>query len=122
MADFFASSGAGGNGCLLEWALDFDDSANTVTVSSTHKHFNGTAAPDPQIARVTITLNTTVDITLDLLTGRLLNAQGGQGQAFDGTATKIINSGDRTRTGVRLKISADRAALITHSTEYLPPA
>lgn len=117
MADFFASSGAGGNGCLLEWALRFDDSANTVTVNATHAHFDGSAAPDPQQAQITLTLNSSVSIGLNLLTGRLTN-----GQPFDGAATKIINSGDRTRTNVRLKISADRAALITHSTEYLPPA
>lgn len=117
MADFFASSGAGGNGCLLEWTLHFDDAADTVTVNATHAHFNGSPAPDPQQAQITLTLNSSVSIGLNLLTGRLTN-----GQAFDGTATKIINSGDRTRTGVRLKVSADRARLITHSTEYLPPA
>lgn len=117
MADFFASSGAGGGGCLLEWDLHFNDAADTVTITATHKHFDGSPAPDPQQAQITVTLNTSVSVSVNLLTGRLST-----GQAFDGTATAIINSGPRTRTGVRLKVSADRAALITHSTEYLPPA
>lgn len=120
MADFHASNGTDSQGFHLQWALVFDDSANTVTITADHTRSNGSAAPNPQVARVTFVLNSSVDITLDLLTGRLLNAQGGQGQAFDGTATAIINSGPRTRTNVRLRISADRAALITHSTEYLP--
>lgn len=117
MANFSASSGASSRGFSLDWALAFDDTANTVTITATHTRTDGSAAPDPQVAKVTVTLNTSVAVTVDLLTGLLNN-----GQAFDGTATKMINSGPRTRTGVKLKISADRAALITHSTEYLPPA
>lgn len=120
MANFSASSGASSQGFHLGWSLVFDDTANTITLTADHTRTNGTPAPDPQVARITLVLNTSVDITVDLLTGRILNAQGGQGQAFDGTATPIINSGPRIRTGVKLKISADRAALITYSTEYLP--
>lgn len=116
MADIIAESAAGGNGCRLDWNLDFDDVANTVTVTATHTRFDGSPAPDPQQAQLTLQLNTSVAISLNLLTGRLSN-----GQAFDGTATKIINSGPRTRTGVRLSVSTDRARLITFSTEYLPP-
>lgn len=117
MADFAASSGALGGGCKLEWDLLFDDSANTVRVTATHTRVDGSPAPVPQQAQITFTLNGGVSIGLNLLTGRLSN-----NQPFDGTATAIINSGPRTRTNVRLKISEDRAALITHSTEYLPPA
>jgi hypothetical protein len=117
MADFFANSAAGGNGCRLDWTLNFNDAANTVTVDATHKRFDGTAAPDPVQAQITFTLSNNQSIGLNLLTGRLTN-----NQAFDGTASKIINSGPRTRTGVTLKISADRAQIITFSTEYIPPA
>jgi hypothetical protein len=69
------------------------------------------------VAQLTFTLGNNQSIGLNLLTGRLTN-----NQAFDGTATKIINSGPRTRTGVTLRISADRAALLTFSTAYTPPA
>lgn len=117
MANFFASSAAGGHGCRLDWTLDFDDVANTVTVQATHAHFDGSPSPDPQQADLTFTLNTSVSITLNLLTGML-----SQGGAFDGTASEIINSGPRTRTGVRLSLSSGRAKVITFSTAYLPPA
>lgn len=117
MANFSASSGASGLGCALDWDLAFDDAANTVTVNATHAHVDGSPASDPQQAQLTFTLNNGQSIGLNLLTGRLSN-----NQAFDGTATAIINSGPRTRTNVRLQISADRAAIITHSTQYIPPA
>lgn len=117
MADIFASSAAGGNGCRLDWTLDFDDVANTVTINATHKRFDGSAAPDPQQAQITFTLNSNVSISLNLLTGLL-----SQGGAFDGTAGNMLNTGNRTRTNVRLSVSANRARTITHSTQYLPPA
>lgn len=117
MADFFASSAAGGNGCRVDWTLNFDDTANTVTIEATHTHFDGSPAPDPQQASITFRLNSGQSITVDLLTGLLSS-----GGAFDGTASKIINSGPRTRTNVRLSVSTDRAKLITYSTSYLPPA
>jgi hypothetical protein len=117
MATVTASAGAGGHGCKLLWDLVFDDVADTITVTATHSHFDDSPAPDPQQAELTMTLNSGLAITLDLLTGRLTS-----GQAFDGTATKIINSGPRTRTGVRARVSTDRAQLITFATQYLPPA
>lgn len=117
MADIFVEAGAGGNGCKLLWTLDFNDTADTVAITATHTHFDGSPAPDPQQAQISLELNSSVAITVNLLTGRL-----GTGQAFDGTATKIVNSGTRTRTGVRLKVSANRAALISFSTQYQPPA
>jgi hypothetical protein len=116
MANFSASAGAYGGGCKLLWSLEFDDAADTVTVTATHARFDDSPAPVPQQAQITFTLNGGVSIGLNLLTGRLTN-----NQPFDGTATAIINSGLRVRTGVRLQISAGRAALITHSTTYLPP-
>lgn len=117
MADIQASSAAGGNGCRLDWELHFDDTANTVTVTATHTRFDGSSAPDPQQAEITLVLNSSVNVSLNLLTGRLSN-----NQPFDGTATKIINSGPRTRTNVRLRVSQERARLIEFSTSYLPPA
>jgi hypothetical protein len=117
MADVFASAGAGGRNCRLDWTLDFDDVANTVTLNATHTHFDGTAAPDPPQAQITIQLNTSVDITVDLLTG--LMSQGGQfSQAAPG---KIVNQGPKVRTGVRLKVSANRAGALSFSTQYTPP-
>lgn len=117
MANFSASSGASGFGCSLEWTLVFDDAANTVTVNATHRKLSdGTAAPAPQQAQITFTLNSGASISLNLITARLST-----NQLFDGNSATMLNAGNRTRTNVRLRISADRAALITHSTEYLPP-
>lgn len=117
MADFVAASAAGGNGCRLDWSLHFDDVANTVTVNATHKRFDGSAAPDPQQAQLTLQLNTSQAIVLNLLTGQLT-----PGGSFDGTQGNMLNTGDRVRTGVRLTVSPNRAAAITHSTQYQPPA
>lgn len=118
MADVFAEAGAGGNNCRLDWTLDFDDSANTVTIDATHTHFDRSPAPDPQQAEITVILNTSVSVTVDLLTGLL-----SQGGAFvQGSPGKMINAGPKTRTNVRLKVSADRARLISFTTQYLPPA
>lgn len=117
MASFSASSAAGGNGCRLDWSLVFDDVANTLALNATHTHFDGSPAPDPQQAEITFQLNTGQLITVDLLTGMM-----SQGGAFDGTASKIVNSGQRVRTNVRLRLSTDRAKLITFSTQYMPPA
>lgn len=111
MANFSASSGADSRGSHLEWSLVFNDAVDTVTIDASYSG----PAPAPQVAKITIMLNTSVSITLDLLTARLST-----GQLFDGDAATMLNSGPRTRTGVRLKVSADRAALITHSTEFLP--
>lgn len=117
MATIHAEAGAGAAGCLLSWQLDFDDVANTVTVNATHTHFDGSPAPDPQQAQITLQLNSGQPISLDLLTGRLSN-----GAAFDGTASKIIDSGPRTRSNVRLTVGSGRGKVITFSTQYLPPA
>lgn len=118
MADILASGSAGGRGCRLDWTLDFDDAANTVTVEATHRLFDQvTIAPAPQQAEITFRLNTQQSITLNLLTG-MLSAGG----AFDGTASSFLNTGPRVRTNVRLSVTPDRAQLITHSTQYTPPA
>lgn len=118
MANFSASSGVDSQGYHLEWTLAFDDAADTVTVDAIYTRSNGQAAPAPQKAEITVTLNTSVAITLNLLTGRLDN-----GAAFvQGSPGNMLNAGPKTRTGVRLKVSADRAALITFSTDLLPPA
>lgn len=117
MANVFAESAAGGNGCRLDWSLTFDDQADTVTITATHRRFDGTAAPNPQEAQITLTLNSSVSIGVNLLTGRMSN-----NQLFDGQNRAIVNDGPRVRTGVRLRVSADRAASLTFSTEYTPPA
>lgn len=117
MANFSASSGAFSRGYSLDWTLDFDDAANTVTVTVVYGRPAGSPDADPQAAKMTLTLNSSVQITLDFLTARLST-----GQLFDGSAAPMLNAGARTRSGVKLKVSADRAALITHSTEFLPPA
>jgi hypothetical protein len=117
MADVFGSGGAGANNCKVLWTLDFDDSANTVTIDAVHTHFNGSAAPDPQQAAITVTLNTSVDISVNLLTGTL-STGGNFSQASPGP---MLNAGPKTRTGVRLKVSADRAAAIAFSTTYVAP-
>lgn len=132
MADVFAQAGAGGNNCKVLWNLDFDDVANTVTIDSTHTHFDGSPCPDPRKAWITVLLNTSVNITVDLLTGEVGTPNGplddpntiltGRQPFVQGSPGKMINAGPKTRTGVRLKISADRAALISFSTQYLPPA
>jgi hypothetical protein len=118
MAVFHVESAAGGGGHRLDWVLDFDDTADTVAVLATHTKFDGSIqAADPQQAQITFTLNNGQGISLNLLTGLLSN-----GQAFDGTASKIIGSGTRTRTNVRLQISPRRSQMITNSTQYQPPA
>lgn len=118
MADVFAQGAAGGRNCRLDWSVDFDDSADTVTINATHTHFDGSAAPNPPVATLIVTLNSSVDIAVDLLTGDL--TPGGQfSQASPGV---IVNAGAKVRTGVRLKVSADRAAAMFFTTQYTPPA
>lgn len=123
MADITASGGAGARNCKFLWDLDFDDAADTVKITATHTHFDDSPAPDPQVAQITVILNSSVDITVDCLTGRILNAQGGQGAAFSQASPGVmINAGPKTRTGVRLRVSATRAQLIEFTTQYTPPA
>lgn len=117
MADIFAEGGAGGNGYRLSWTLDFDDVANTVTIDATHARLDGSPASDPQRAEITVQLNSGQAITVDLLTGMMST-----GQAFDGTASTMLNTGPRTRTNVKLSVSTSRSKLIAFSTQYKPPA
>jgi hypothetical protein len=117
VANFSASSGAFSRGYSLDWTLVFDDVANTVTIDATYTQPPDGTIPVPGTAAITFTLNTSVSIRLDLVTARLST-----GQLFDGNSATMLNSGPRTRTGVRLKVSADRAAAITHSTEFVPIA
>lgn len=117
MADFGASSGAMTPGFNFEWSLLFNDTADTVTVTAVHTRRDGSAAPAPQAAGITLQINSGQAISLDLLTGQLT-----PGGLFDGTAGNMLNTGPRTRTNVRLRVSADRAAMMTHSTQYQPPA
>ena len=116
MADIFASSGASSGGYTLEWSLVFDDAADTVTIDATYTGPNG--PPQPQVAALTVTLNTSASIGVDFLTGLLSTG----GSFVQGSPGNMLNAGAKTRTNVRLQISPDRAAGITHSTEFLPPA
>lgn len=117
MADFGASSGADAPGYHFEWLLLFDDTADTVTVTAVHTRRDGSPAPAPQQAGLTLQINSGQAISLNLLTGQLT-----PGGLFDGTAGNMLNTGPRTRTNVRLRVSANRAAMIDHSTQYQPPA
>jgi hypothetical protein len=118
MANVNGIGGAGANNCKVLWTLDFDDAADTVTINAVHTHFDGSPAPDPQQAEITVQLNSSVDITVNLLTGTL-SIGGNFSQASPGP---MLNAGPKTRTGVRLKVSANRAAAIAFSTQYLAPA
>lgn len=117
MAEFFAASGAGANDCRLDWVLDFDDVANTVTITATHTRFDGSPAPDPQVASLTFQLNSGQSISVDLLTGLLSN-----GQVFSPASPgRMIDGVPKTRTNVRLSLSSGRAKVITFDTTYQPP-
>lgn len=118
MADIIASGGAGARGTKFLWDLDFDDVANTVTITATHTRFDGSATPDPQQAEITLILNTSVNVTVDCLAGTL-STGGAFSQATPGP---MLNQGPRTRTNVKLKVSADRAQAISFTTQYLPAA
>lgn len=140
MANITGHGGAGAQNCKILWDLLFDDAANTVTITATHTHFDGTPAPNPQRAWITTKLNTSVDITVDTVTGLFGNPSGPLDpsgnvdlmnpatiltgtQNFSQAAPGImINAGPKTRTGVKLKVSADRAAAFSFTTTYIPPA
>jgi hypothetical protein len=118
-----ASGGSGAGGHKLLWTLQFDDAANTVTIDATHTKFDGsTAIGDPLVAGITLTLNNGQKIRVDLLTGELFDAQDDSLGLFDGTPGTMLNTGPRTRTGVRLQVSAGRGRVLTFNTSYVPPA
>jgi hypothetical protein len=123
VADVQASGGAGSRppgtpGYRFLWDLVFDDVANTVTITATHTTFAGQAATDPQQASITVILNSSVNVTVDCLTGTL-STGGNFSQASPGP---MLNAGAKTRTGVRLRVSANRAAALEFTTQYTPPA
>lgn len=113
-----AEGGAGAGGHRLTWALAFDDVADTVTIDATHARFSGAEqAGPPQVAQINLILPNGNAISVNLITARL-----GTGQLFDGNAATMINSGPRTRTNVRLRLSPRRSRLIEFTTDYSPPA
>jgi hypothetical protein len=128
MADISASATVRGTSpsqglCKLPWNFHFDDAANTVTITATHTKNDDTAATDPQNAQLTIVLNTSLDATVDLLTGKLTAPPALAGEDFSQTSPgEILNAGSKTRTGVKLKVSANRAAAVQFSFAYTPPA
>lgn len=124
---------AGGGGHMIVGQLDGDDPANTLTLTVTHTKFDGSAQrADPRKAWFTVKINSGVDLTVDLLTGKvgisdrapddpaavLTNPQDFS-QASPGV---ILNAGAKTRTGVRASISPNRAAATAFSVQYTPPA
>jgi len=117
MANFSASSGAMSLGYSLDWTLAFDDAADTVVIEALYTQPPNGVIPVPWRARLTIILNTSVDATVDLITGLLVPS----GVPFvQDSPGNMLNAGPKTRTGVKLKVSADRAAAISHSTEFFP--
>lgn len=114
MAQIGYGAEVSGHGHKLVWNAVLDDVAHTITLDAVHTLFDGVSPPlgDPQKAQITLILNSGQPFVIDLLT------DGGQ---FDGGAAMIINSGPRVRQNVRLKVSSDRAQLISHSTDYLAP-
>lgn len=118
MAHILASGGAGANGVKFLWNLDFDDVANTVQIATTYLTFEGDPAPaPPQVASITVTLNTSVNVTVNCLTGTI-STGGNFSQASPG---QMLNT-TKTRTGVTLRVSAGRAAALSFSTAFTPPA
>lgn len=136
--DVFSQGAAGGNGHRVDWTLDFNDTANTITIDAKHTRMASDgqggflpALAEPQRAWITVQLNTGQARTVDLVTGMIGVASGplndintvlNNPQLFDGNAAEMLNSGPRVRTGVRLTVSADRAAMMSFSTQYKPPA
>ena len=118
MANITASGGAGSNGVKFLWDLVFDDVANTVQIATTYTKFDGTPAPSPpQVASITVVLNTSVNVTVNCLTGTLSTG----GNFSQGSPGPMLNT-SKTRTNVRLRVSANRAAALEFSTQFTPPA
>lgn len=120
-----ASGGAGAGGHKVAWTLEFDDVADTVTIDAVHTRFSGDPqAGPPQTARINIVLPNGDRVACNLLTARLESTDrpAWNNVLFDGSAATMLNSGPRTRTNVRLRVSANRARLIEFSTDYQPPA
>jgi phage baseplate assembly protein gpV len=117
MSNVHAQGTVGANGCMMPWSVDFDDAANTVTVNTTHTRFDGSPCSDPSEASITVTLNTSVNITVDCLTGKL-SSGGDFSQTSPG---ELLNAGPKVRTGVRLRVSPDRAAVLAFTVRYTPP-
>src|SRR5689334_9664970 len=99
MADILAQGTVRGTSpsqglCKLPWSFDFDDVANTVTVTGTHTKNDDSPVVDPQVARLTIVLNTSLDATVDLLTGKLVAPPALAGQDFSQSSPgEILNAG-----------------------------
>lgn len=119
-----AEGGAGAGGHRLTWTLAFDDVADTITINATHAQFSGAEQlAAPQEAQIVLELSNGQSIRLNLLTGVLFNNNNGNSLGlFDGVAGNMLNTGDRTRTNVRLRVAAGRGRVLTFSTLYQPPA
>jgi hypothetical protein len=113
MAIYFFSGGAGGNNCKLLWSGEHDDAAQTVKLTVTHTHFDGSACPMPVQAQITVQLNSGQPFAIDLQT---------DGGLFDGGPANMLNAGEQTKSNIRLKVGAGRSAVIAISTQYQPPA
>jgi hypothetical protein len=107
-----AQGAAGANNCRLDWQLDFDDVARTLTVTATHTHFDGSPAPAPQVAGITLELATGQARSFDFLT--VPAPSDGQ--------PGVLNKGVQVFTNISLKIGAGRGQVLSYTTNYLPPA
>lgn len=123
-ATVHAEGGAGGAGHKLLWSLDFDDVADTVTITATHDQFSGAPQVNPpQQAQIVLDPPTGPTVRVNLLTAQVFNNTNGNLLAlFDGDTSSMVNDGPRTRTNFRLRVSQDRAAAIAFSTLYTPPS
>lgn len=123
MANVHADGTVEAHGLSFHWDLDFIDAANTVTVDAHHTVLaDGTAAATPQKAQFTLQDNSSTTITVDCLTGKFVSPPQLAGQNFSQSRSgSMLNAGPVTRTGVRLKVSTDRAAGIESSSSYLAP-
>jgi hypothetical protein len=110
---------------LVKLPIDFhfDDVANTIVITASFSKNDDTPCPDPQFALLTIVLNTSVNATIDLLTGKITAPAQLAGQDFSQASPgEILNGGSKTRTGVTLRVSANRAAALSFGLDWKPPA
>jgi hypothetical protein len=117
-----AEGGAGANGKIVLWTLDYDDVADTVTIDARYVFF-GTDTPvgsDPTQAVLVLEPPAGQNVNVDLLTGHITRGSTDLG-LFDPTGNpKLLDSGPRTRTNQKLKVNVGRGRDISFSMLYAP--
>lgn len=127
MANVHADGTVEAHGFSFHWDLDFIDAADTVTINVQHTHLaDGTPANEvPSVATFRLEDNGSRTVIVDCLTGKFApgtNPSGIVGQNFSQTHSgSMLNAGPISRTGVRLKVSTDRAAGIESGSQYTAP-